>query len=560
MADVAGQYIDELLASGQPFPSIEAINQEIMRRSSATSNRERQAMSRRAMSGRDPRLTDADRAAVARRAAASEENSQAVERGVGEVLLGQPIRAGKAIGEAWDDPSLANVTNAGAQAALTIPTLRGAMAAGGIAAGGLGTAAVSDILGPAGASAQGARNAAVSSANLPGLTPEQNAEYNRLQARMQKGAFGSAADRRATENRSRELRSLSDEFSRNRNTSGQAEYDNAVRRAETARDTILAERPRRFDETVTGQVYNKLGMASPAILGALGGGMTGAGIRAATGSHVWPAVGSIAVGGTTGAVAGNWPLAHELMYAPAANPERLAYQAYARELPPDHPRKAEWSQYAENQPIANPARKAALDDLLNVPMTLKRSALPAVEGMLGGLMATEGPGIVNRLLRGRNTAPNGGGGGGGNIGGGPGGNQLNVPPHPLANTQGRYPEPGSPGREFVRGEYRDQYSRASELPSPTAFNRGVQDSATAASGSLPNLQSRVRETNAAVRQFEAANGRSPMTDADWSQVFRMTRTLAIPALPAAGVAGYYGGTEQPPNALLQYRQSGLDGT
>ena len=81
-------------------------------------NRERQMIARRAMSGREGPLTPQELTALDRRRAISKENDDAVERGVGEFVLGQPIRAVKAIGTAWDDPSLRNVGNAAWQSVL----------------------------------------------------------------------------------------------------------------------------------------------------------------------------------------------------------------------------------------------------------------------------------------------------------------------------------------------------------------------------------------------------------------------------------------------------------
>jgi hypothetical protein len=54
-------------------------------------NRGRQAMARRAMAGREPTLSPQETYDVARRSAVSAENDQALERGIGDLVLGQPI-------------------------------------------------------------------------------------------------------------------------------------------------------------------------------------------------------------------------------------------------------------------------------------------------------------------------------------------------------------------------------------------------------------------------------------------------------------------------------------
>lgn len=78
-------------------------------------NRIRQSISRQAMAGREPTV---DMGAIGRRTQASEENSQSFERGMSELVLGQPARAVNAMAAAYDDPSLGNVGNAALQTGL----------------------------------------------------------------------------------------------------------------------------------------------------------------------------------------------------------------------------------------------------------------------------------------------------------------------------------------------------------------------------------------------------------------------------------------------------------
>lgn len=69
------------------------------------------------------------------------------------------------------------------------------------------------MLQPEQAEAQQAKTAPPSVAPLPGLTPEQQDEYRQLQVRLRNGRFSGGAERRSVEERARELRKLSDNFS-----------------------------------------------------------------------------------------------------------------------------------------------------------------------------------------------------------------------------------------------------------------------------------------------------------------------------------------------------------
>lgn len=434
--------------------------------------------------------------------------------------------------QALQDPSLANVTNAGVRVPLSLAGIvPGAIPAAGLLGMlGLGEAARRDlnpeVIGEAQAQTKGKNKQGDVKANatLPGLTPEQNAEYNSLQDRLRKSDFGSGADRRAVEGRVKELRGLSDSFSTERNKSSQKEYDDAVKRAETARDDIMSRRPPRFNETETGKIFEKFGIAAPGVMAAGAGLLTGM----ASGGRMLPA----AVGAVTGGLAANYPLGHEVMFAPAANQEREAMAAYARELPPDHPRREEWQQYASALPDKNPARKAAVEEFYDPWLFAERTGLGVAEGLVGGLAGGEAVNVGRKV---RDAA-------GGSLAAAKNtltdllGSRANVPPNPLANTQGRYPPLGSPAREQIRSGYRTAVNEGGAPLEPHVAGRMIQDEAAKAGGSLPKLSGRIKETNAGYQDFLTNNGRPPVSKTDWDQVYRDTKTLAIPAAATAGAA------------------------
>ena len=502
-------------------------------------NRQRQMMARRAMAGRDPTLTTQEMANLERRRTISEQNNQAVERGVGELILGQPIRAGMAIGEAVQDPSIATLTNAGVQSALA--AFRPLTAAK-VAGGGFAASAANDLMTEASASNPRRRQQVsdVAFAELPGLTPQQSAEYNSLMSKMQRGAFGSAADRRATETRARELRSLSDDFSRMRTTTAQQEYDNAIRRAEGARDTILAERPKRFSETSVGALYDKLGIVAPGVIAAGMGGLTRAGLAATGVSNKLANYGlPIGVGTLTGGVAANYPLGHELMFAPSANPERQAFEAYARELPPDHPRKQEWQNYARDLPSANPSRKAASDEFYDPMKLAERTAFGAVEGALGGLAGAEAVNIALRPFRRRGISEADNKGSQNKTGADRGqreGPEQSEPPAPVDYRT--YPSLPSSTRNAVQEAYiADRFLRGGNLPAAEGAS-SIRNILLSQGVNVPVTTQRVQTTNALagplIDQFIKQHGRAPNRQ-EFASFFN-SRTLAIPAVAVGGGA------------------------
>jgi hypothetical protein len=241
----------------------------------------------------------------------------------------------------------------------------------------------------------------------------------------------------------------------------------------------------------------------------------------------------VGLGAAAGTTFGSMPLAADLIMQPQANPEKAAQQAYAAELLPIDPRAEAAQSRVDGMPDANPALDKAKD-----PWAWARGlGAGAIEGAAGGKLAGIAvdalkPKFMN--VRSEAATQRAAADAARNSGTGPGHTPPpgNAPTHPLANTQGRYPGPGTDGREFVRGEYRDQYLRDLSSPNPSGFSREVQAAASSAGGRLPNMTTRARETNAAVQEFVSRTGRPPVTDADWSQIFRNTGTLAVPGIAA----------------------------
>jgi len=327
-----------------------------------------------------------------------------VATAVGEGIANQPFVAGKAVSDAYSDPSLANVTNAGVQTAMSIPTARAFQAGAGVLAGGLGIGAARD----AGISFAGTANAK----DRPGLSADDNATLDALEKRYSDNPKNLAAkdrmeldrlrgistDAAKAGNAARIAREEKDADQARADTAAEksrtsAEYERSVRTAETARDTNLA-RSRRFSETDFGKVYDKTGGAA-AVVAALGAGALD---RVAKGvpKSGWDYARQ-GVEGTGAAFAANSiPLAYNSFFTETSNPEKEAYAAYARELPQGHPRKQEFTDYARGLPDANPIRENAQKEMYDPMKLSERVGISAVEGVPGALTGANIVGAMSR--------------------------------------------------------------------------------------------------------------------------------------------------------------------
>jgi hypothetical protein len=77
------------------------------------------------------------------------------------------------------------------------------------------------------------------------------------------------------------------------------------------------------------------------------------------------------------------------------NPEKAAFSAYSRELPPGHPRKEEYKQLAIDAPAINPIQKNAQDSFISgMPGRLVSSV---VEGGLAGASGANIGRVLGRI-------------------------------------------------------------------------------------------------------------------------------------------------------------------
>jgi hypothetical protein len=341
----------------------------------------------RTMSGREP--TPEQRAYLSMVAPEKEERSERLSAlGAEASMIPQAMRAGSAIGDAAQDPTLANVTNAGVQTAFT--ALRPLAAAKILGAGYAGAAAQQSGLFDTSAEAQSKKGGAPKVV-LPGLTQEQQSFYDAAEKRLREDDFGSSSDRRQVQQQMQELRTLSNDFVRDNAASerrlqektksdAQAEYTRQVADSEAAFKDEMS-RNKRFDRTPIGEMYEKTGGYAPFVAGTAAGALfrAGAGPNSLMTKYVVPT----AAGAVAGAFAPNAPSYYNSTHTPPDNPKKRAYEARAEALPPEHPRRQEFFDYAKSLPEANPVREAALKDMTLVNI-LARSGMGAAEGAIGG--------------------------------------------------------------------------------------------------------------------------------------------------------------------------------
>jgi len=318
-------------------------------------------------------------------------------------LTGIP-QAASAIGEAYQDPSIPTVFNAGARTALAAGRPLGA-------AGILGTGYLSALLKDAGAfdgPSEAEAQTAKPSTRLEGLSDQQQALWDTTQNKIARGRYKNDEELEQLKMTLQDLRDISKEFSKTQNAErvklgGQAasqkqdEYDRAVRASEAAFAHEMS-RDRRFSDTDTGKLYDRTGGVAPWIAG----GAFGLGSRLATGggettlgsalkNYALPAI----LGGAAGMGAYNAPLAYNTFATEPDNPKKRAYEARGEALTPDNPRKQEFLDYAKSLPERNQvqetAEKAFYDGLV------KRSIVGALEGAGGGLGGAD---VVRSFSRG----------------------------------------------------------------------------------------------------------------------------------------------------------------
>lgn len=311
-------------------------------------------------------------------------------------LITQPVTAGKALGEAINDPTLPNVTNAAVQSGLAL--FQPGKAAAALAAG----------YGAAGAQDSGLFNMSAVAQNksraprleiVSGMSPgeldaisKQTGTPVEVLATMPRGRINSLVLETAKGASSAAIAAEAEKKRRDG-----LEYEQQVRNADATLAAERAKRPKRFDETAIGGLYNKTGIVTPMLLAAGVGGVsrmaTGGGTNAK--DYYIPA----ATGALTGLASAHWPLGHGVLMEPAANPEKTEYGAYARDLPSTHPRKHEWTNYAAALKDDNPARTAITKEFYDPVKFAERSAIGLIEGIGGGLFGGDvAPALKNSLI------------------------------------------------------------------------------------------------------------------------------------------------------------------
>lgn len=314
-------------------------------------------------------------------------------------------RSGKALSEGRP------LEAAGNAAVATIPyrPVAGLGALGATYGAALGADLLPGMFGTPEANAQANKQGKAPAAVMPGLTPEQQAEYDRARVRVERGQFGSGAERRMLEDTMREMRKVSNDsvtaqnaaktsLDTQRQSRERAEYDRRVANAERIRDEELG-RARRFQDTNVGKVFDATGGYAPLVAGVAAGGLS----RLATGgsrpslyNYALPA----AEGGAAGALTYNIPLAYDAFLTPVENPERRAYSAFARELPMNHPEREQWTNYAAGLPEANPVRRNASQEFYDPGRMAERMIVGAGEGILGGIAGSSAIRTGARILPG----------------------------------------------------------------------------------------------------------------------------------------------------------------
>jgi hypothetical protein len=299
-------------------------------------------------------------------------------------------RNANALSDATDDPSLANVTNAGAQTALTFGR---PVAGAAIFGAGMLEAARRDFAPEIIPSAD-----AVTLKNSQKRQMEM--ERMRLQAQAEADSLRMEAETKAQGKRAEDAARIAAEAERKQKE--QDEYNRAVDRSEEAFTSEMG-RVRRFSDSksYTKEVSDAVGGAAPFLGGMIGGKAARVAGRGLMGQMIGGAAGGI---GATSA-----PLFEDAYFTDIDNPERSAYMRRGAELPPGHPRKEEFLEHGRSLPEENPVRKHATEALYN-PVRL---GLSAAEGGLAGMMGgdlLEGLGRGARWLRGGRNALQPGGG------------------------------------------------------------------------------------------------------------------------------------------------------
>ncbi|RTL64646.1 MAG: hypothetical protein EKK41_21170 [Hyphomicrobiales bacterium] len=351
-------------------------------------------ISARAMAGLEPTL---EQSAFLREAAPGKEARSELPGTLGAIgaeitRVPSMLRTVEAARNTYQDPSIANLTDLGINAA-TSAFLPSKYALG-IAATGAGAAGAKDT---------GLLDwlSSAKAADLEGLSAVQNRELEDLRATNRDYKWKNARHREEGMARIKQLEDIANEAAKTKNrlaaeTANQGEadklaaYNRAVLNAENAKAAELA-RDKRFSNTELGKFYDKFGILAPAIMASVPGAVS----KVAHGGYKLP----LAVGAGTGALAANWPLMYNAFFTEPDNPMRNAYEAYAREAPEGDPQKARALELAASLPKKNPLREQASEEFFDLPSLAKRTLVGAGEGTLAGLLGAEATTLPGKGLQ-----------------------------------------------------------------------------------------------------------------------------------------------------------------
>lgn len=341
-----------------------------------------------------------DELAMARHAAAQEAGTEKAAD-AGWEATGAP-GVGRAAGEMYRDPSIANATDLGTRTAMMLLRPTTALK---IMGAGYGAAAAKDV--------GGVGTSANAQARLT-RSQQRQIELEKQKLEAEAKAKGETA-RLEGEARAREKQlTLEAEAASERQ---RVEREAAAKKAEDERLSYNAEvmsaenarkeefgKQRRFTDTAVGKVYDKTGGYAPFLMG-VGGGLVQR-LAAGPGKTAVQKYALPAVEGSALTFAGlNAPLAYDALSAPTLNPKREGEIAYARGLPATHPRKADAMKYAESLPVENPEKKTAWDEFTSIPGLARRAVAAVAEGAPAGIFGANLPAAGAAALRGAGSVP-----------------------------------------------------------------------------------------------------------------------------------------------------------
>lgn len=328
---------------------------------------------------------------------------------------GQLHTAADAAQRAYNEPSIANVTNAGLQTGIAAGS---PLVAAGSLALGYGAAGASDAIGSivSPAAADPSRIAAID-ADLARLSKQRDDQMRRMgqgstnaRNRAERAVQGlNAQIGTLTEERRALSEAQATGQAREREERAKVEAETRRRFSEQeaaafGRANAAAARDDRFSDSSLNDVYQTTGGNVPlAFAAAMMPGFINR--TAGLGKNFF----RDAAEGTAAAFSVNSaPDAYDMIMAPTLNPEYERASILARELPEGHDQRAMYEEQErmmrEGGLIENPVKATARDNFFDPEILLKRAGISALEGLAGPL-GYNIPGALSRTAQGAVAAP-----------------------------------------------------------------------------------------------------------------------------------------------------------